>query len=72
MAVRSSKTHEMEGFWRNGTLCSALQEDGNSCGAFVLLVRLHGHNFVPLCNILGLFIAKNFIWTTLKGIFLNI
>ncbi len=46
MAVRSSKTHELEGFWRNGTLCSALQEDGNSCGAFVLLVRLHGHNFV--------------------------
>lgn len=40
MAVRSRKTQELQGFWGNGSLCSALQEDGNSCGPFVLLNAL--------------------------------
>ncbi|XDV13233.1 hypothetical protein PO909_001684 [Leuciscus waleckii] len=40
MAVRYTKMKELGGFWRNGSLCSASQKDGNNCGAFVLLNAL--------------------------------
>lgn len=41
-----------KGLWRNNGLCSGSHEDGNSCAAFVLLLRhykLKGHNLL-LCG----------------------
>ena len=45
MRLRSKKCGELEGHWSKGNLTSQKQSDGNSCGAFVLLVGTNMYYF---------------------------